>query len=318
MAERARIATYFAPLAMGEAGSFGLTDDAAVLAPPPNKSLIITTDSVIGGIHLPPDAAPQRYAQKLVRRNLSDLAAMGAEPWRYTLNLHTPHGIDDAWVAAFADALRHEQQHFGMALVGGDTTSANTGSLHLTMTCLGLIEGTPLTRRGAKPGDDLYVSGTLGDAAFALQQLRHQASLELALTERYYAPIPRLALGQMLRGVANAAMDISDGLLADLSQLCSVSQVGATLQREALPLHPTVAAHIAQHADGWRWPLNGGDDYELLFTAAPQQRARIASLAQTLTLPLTRIGSIHTSPEIQLFDAKGNPVPVTAQGWEYH
>lgn len=317
MAERARIATFFAPLAMGEAGSFALTDDAAVLTLPAGQSLIVTTDSVIGGIHLPADAAPQYYAQKLMRRNLSDLAAMGAKPWRYTLNLHTPRAVSDDWFASFAATLEQEQSQFGMVLAGGDTTSGE-GPIHLSMTCLGLVDGTPLRRAGAMAGDDLYVSGTLGDAAFALQQLQHHVTLEPLFLERYYAPTPRLELGQMLRRVATAGTDISDGLLADLSQLCHASKVGAVVQRETLPLHPALADVISQDPHGWRLPLSGGDDYELLFTAAPQQRMRIESIARALKLPLTCIGYITSAPEITLRDGGGDTIHLKESGWEYH
>lgn len=316
MAERMRIANYFAPLATGEAGSFHLLDDAALLTPPPGKSLILTTDSVIEGIHLPHNAAPQYYAQKIMRRNLSDLAAMGAEPWRYTLNFHTSHKLASDWVALFAATLAKEQQQFGMTLIGGDTTSGD-GLIHLSLTCIGLIEGEPLRRQGAAVGDEIYVSGTLGDAAFALQQLLAHAPLDETLKQRYYAPEPRLALGQMLRGTATAAMDISDGLLADLAQLCDVNQVGATINQDALPLHPIVAEHIEHDAQGWQWPLSGGDDYELLFTAAPQQRARVESIAAALGLRLTPIGTIDASQEVRVIDVRGNPIHAQQNGWEY-
>ncbi len=316
MAERARIAKFFAPLAAAEAGSFELTDDAALLTPPLGKSLVITTDSVIEGIHLLPEASPQHYAQKLVRRNLSDLAAMGAAPWRYTLNLHTPRGLNDDWFALFAASLEREQEQFGMVLAGGDSTTGD-GTIHLTLTCLGLIEGTPLRRSGAQVGDELYVSGTLGDAAFALHQLQHHTPLEDGLAARYFAPTPRLALGQMLQQVATAAMDISDGLLADLQQLCTVSGVSADVMRAAIPLHPTIAAAIAQDAACWRFPLSGGDDYELLFTAAPDQRARIEAIASAASLPLTRIGKITHGSDIRLLDARGEPITITESGWEY-
>ncbi|MEJ0010487.1 MAG: AIR synthase related protein [Alphaproteobacteria bacterium] len=165
MDEHARIAQFLAPLAEAEPGALGLKDDAALLRPPPGKTLVVTTDSVIAG-HPCPDGRerPQQVAVKLMRRNLSDLAAMGAAPWRYTLNLHTPKATKDAWFAKFAGVLAAEQQRFGLTLIGGDCTSG-TRPIHATMTCFGLIEGKPLLRSGAKAGDILYASGTIGDAA---------------------------------------------------------------------------------------------------------------------------------------------------------
>jgi len=316
MAERERIANYFAALSAAEPGSFLLTDDAALLTSPPGQSIVITTDSVIAGIHLPVDAKPHHFAQKLVRRNLSDLAAMGAVPWRYLLNLHTPPGLGDDWIAQFAAALAEEQRLFGMVLVGGDTTSSEA-PIHFTLTCLGLANDTTLRRNGAYVDDDVYVSGTLGDAAYALYQLQHNMAIEEALFQRYVAPTPRLELGQMLVGIATSAIDISDGLLADLSQLLQASKVGANLVRDILPLHPYVANIIAKDANAWRFPLSGGDDYELLFTASPEQRTRIEAIAQAVQLPLTRIGIITSALGITLRDAKGEIIPLPELGWEY-
>lgn len=312
MAERDRIARYFAPLACGEPGAFGLTDDAALLTPPPGKSLVITTDSVIEGIHVLAHATAQHYAQKLVRRNLSDLAAMGASAWRYTLNLHTPSGLDDGWFAAWADALAQEQELFGCVLAGGDSTSG--GSLiHTTATFFGVIDGAPLRRSGAGIGDDVYVSGTLGDAAFALAQLQHQRPLSDALAARYHTPTPRLALGEKLRGLATSAIDISDGLLADAAQLCRASQCGMVLEQQALPLSPT----LQTHPHGYAYAQSGGDDYELLFTAPVTARGTLAELARALALPLTRIGRVTTGEACLLHDAKGTPCAPTETGWEH-
>jgi thiamine-monophosphate kinase len=269
MHEHARIAAFFAPLSKGEAGAFHLTDDAAVLTPPSGMQLVVTTDSVIEGIHLPHGATADQYAHKLIRRNLSDLAAMGATPWRYVLNTHLPGSMSDAWLKHFCDALAALQQEFGMVLVGGDSTSGDT--LHLTATLFGLVN-TPLTRAGAKPGDGIYVTGRIGDAAMALQNLK---TANGALLARYYRPEPRLSVGQHLHGIATACIDISDGLVQDLNHLCAASKVGATIDVEAIPFSPQ--GDIVTM-------LTGGDDYELLFTA-PQPPAG-------LDIPITRIGTI--------------------------
>lgn len=183
MAERARIARYFAPLTAGEPGSFHLHDDAAALDVPPGKKLIVTTDSVIVGTHIVAGAKPTQIATKLMRRNLSDLAAMGAAPWRYTLNAHTIPGLPDAWFADFAAALAVEQSRYGLVLVGGDSTSG-PGPIHMGMTCFGLAEKI-LLQSGARMGDALYVSGTIGDASLAFH---HGKLANGFLSERYFAP----------------------------------------------------------------------------------------------------------------------------------
>ena len=307
MGERTRIARYFAPLTAAESGSFFLTDDAAVLHPPAGKQLVITTDSVIESIHVLPGATAQQFAQKLMRRNLSDLAAMGATPWRYTLNLHTPATLPTSWFAEFAATLAHEQERFGLTLVGGDSTSGGD-IIHCTLTCFGLIEGTALRRNGASVGDDIYVSGILGEAAYALHLLQQKQSMDATLAARYHAPVPRLALGQMLHGIATSAIDISDGLLADVAQLCTASGCGASVMRDLIPKRAGI---------DWRFALSGGDDYELCFTASPTQRETIQTIARKANLALTRIGSMVAGNDIELLDEDGHAVPVTTTGYEH-
>lgn len=302
---------------MFETGSFNLTDDAAILTTPPGQQIVITTDSVIAGIHVLPGATPQQFARKLVRRNLSDLAAMGATPWRYTLNIHTPCELADDWFTEFAATLREEQTLFGMVLIGGDSTSG-AASIHTTMTCVGVIEGTPLRRNAAQVGDDIYVSGTLGDAAYALNLLQQNLPVDAALAARYHAPSPRLALGKMLHGIASSAIDISDGLLADIAHICSASRCGATIEHTALPLSPWQENSALDNATKISFALSGGDDYELCFTVPPAQRVALKKLSAALDLPLTRIGCITAGNKVKMTDAGGNILPVTATGWEYN
>lgn len=316
MGERARIARYFAPLAAAEAGSFCLTDDAAVLTPPAGQQLVITTDSVIESIHILPGATPQQFAQKLLRRNLSDLAAMGATPWRYTLNLHTPRDLPTSWFDAFAATLAIEQQQFGLTLIGGDSTSGGE-TIHCTLTCFGLLDGAALRRNSAVIGDDLYVSGTVGDAAYALHLLQRKQLVDDALAAQYHCPEPRLALGKMLHGIATSAIDISDGLLADVEQLCTASNCAASITRDLIPLSAALRVSITQDDSAWRFALSGGDDYELCFTAPTAQRVTIQDIAQTLGLPLTRIGNMTQGNGIQLFDANNSEIPITHSGWEH-
>ncbi len=316
MREHQRIAAFFAPLAAAEGGSFGLTDDAAVLIPPKGKKLVITTDSVIEGIHVPKDATPTQITQKLIRRNLSDLAAMGATPWRYLLNIHTPPTTSDTWFAEFARALAKEQQHFGLTLTGGDTASVK-GPIHATMTCLGLLDGKPLLRSGAKPGDVLYVSGTIGDAVLGLRLVQKRLDVPAAhhtfLMRRYYQPEPRLALGQKLQGLASAAIDCSDGLLADAVKLAA----GITIERNAVPLSPAARALLHNNKMLWETILSGGDDYELIFTAPRAQAKSIAVLSKKLGLPLTPIGRVTKRRGFILLDAHGKALPTHRMGFEH-
>lgn len=312
MAEHAHIARFFAPLSQGDAGSFALTDDAAILTPPQGYQLVATTDSVIAGTHVMADATPAQIAQKLMRRNLSDLAAMGAVPWRYLLNLHTP-ALPDDWFADFTDALASEQRQFNLVLAGGDSTRGDS-AVHATITCLGLVQGPPLLRSNAKAGDTIYVSGTVGDAALGLQLLQQTLTTTSAgtasLTRRYHTPEPRLSLGGMLRGVGHAVIDVSDGLLADAGHIAKASGVQLRLQRDAIPLSES-AQEILTTQDVWHTILTGGDDYELLFTAPASEQEEIAALSEDLRLRITAIGVVAEGNGVML-----DGVPATG-GWEH-
>jgi thiamine-monophosphate kinase len=316
MAERDRIARYFAPLAAAETGSFDLRDDAACLTPPAGQSLVITTDSVIESIHVLAHSTPQQFAQKLMRRNLSDLAAMGATPWRYTLNLHTPTGLADDWFADFAATLSAEQRAFNLTLIGGDSTSGGD-TIHTTMTCFGLVAGSPLRRNGASHGDDIYVSGTLGDAAYALFLLQQHIAVEDALAARYHCPNPRLELGNMLHGIATSAIDISDGLVADIEQICNASACAARIEASALPLSSHLQNAAISTAQKIQFALSGGDDYELCFTAPQSMAKAIAALSKTLRLPITRIGEITQGNGVEVLDENGAMIRLAAHGFEH-
>ena len=317
MAEKGRIARFFAPLTAGEQGAFNLTDDAAILNVPAGHQLVITTDSVIESIHVLADATAQQFAQKLVRRNLSDLAAMGTKPWRYSLNIHTPHHVGDDWFVEFAATLAAEQKAFDMVLIGGDSTSGGH-AIHTTLTCFGLLKtGTGLRRNSAQAGDDLYVSGTIGDAALALQLLQQNGSAPQSFFNRYHRPEPRLNLGLALHGLASAAIDISDGLVADVHALCAASGVGATLETLRIPLSPMLQQLVENDAPIWDLILTGGDDYELAFTAPETSRAALQQLSAKLDLALTRIGHITEEKEVRVVDKSGTIIPITHGGWEH-
>ncbi|MDF2781719.1 MAG: thiL, partial [Geminicoccaceae bacterium] len=266
LGEFAFIAERLRPLAAGSPGALDLADDAALLDPPAGSELVLTKDAMVAGVHFLPDDPPGDIARKLLRVNLSDLAAMGAAPLGYLLALIRPKATAEDWLAEFCRGLAEDQATFGIGLLGGDTVST-PGPLALSLTALGHVpRGAALRRGGAKPGDDIWASGTLGDAALGLKVL--QGELEAApavgaqLVERYRLPQPRLALGQTLRGLASAALDVSDGLLADLGHILETSAVGAEIHAAALPLSPAARALPGVREAA----LAGGDDYELLFT----------------------------------------------------
>lgn len=290
--EFSRIAQYFAPLTLGEPGAFALANDAAALTPPAGEQLVLTSDSCIEGWHVPHGASPAQIAQKLVRRNLSDLAAMGAAPWRYMVNLHVPHRANDAYVADFAAALKAEQEAFGMVLIGGDSTFGGDHA-HVSMTVLGLATTTH-DRSGAQVGDDVYVSGVIGEGARALQMIEGKITVSDTeremLLARYYTPTPRLALGAALRGIATSVIDVSDGLMGDLAHLARGSDTTMMLQVSNVPLAP----HDEAHRDAL---LNGGDDYELAFTAPADAAAMLQHIAQQTGVHITRIGQVAPAGE---------------------
>ncbi|MGH6719309.1 MAG: thiamine-phosphate kinase, partial [Alphaproteobacteria bacterium] len=247
MDEFEAIARLFAPLAAAEPGALGLADDAAVLAPPAGRHIVVTTDVIAAGVHFLADDPADLVARKLVRVNLSDLAAMGAEPWVYLLGLTLVRPVDRDWLAAFAAGLAVDQAAFGITLAGGDTT-AHDGPTVLSLTALGTVAPGAALRRGtARDGDTVWVSGTLGDAALGLRVLRGEfprlaAASRDHLAARYRLPTPRLDLGRGLVGLAHAALDVSDGLLADLGHICVASGLGASIQVDRLPLSPAARA----------------------------------------------------------------------------
>lgn len=248
------------PLASAEE-ALGLQDDAALLATRAGHRLVVTADMLQAGVHFFPSDPPEAIAQKALRVNLSDLAAMGAEPYGYFLSLGLPEGTGEAWLHSFCDGLAEDQQTYGIALMGGDTTRTH-GPLSLNITALGWVpEGQALRRGGARPGDLLYVSGTIGDAALGLLDASSAAHA------RYLRPEPRLSLGMALRGMATAAMDVSDGLVQDAGHLAAASGVALRIQAARVPLSAAVQRAIAQGAFSVEQALSGGDDYELLFTA---------------------------------------------------
>ncbi len=301
------IERHFAPIARNFPGALELADDAALIDLDPGHQLVATTDALIADVHFFADDPPDLIARKLLRVNLSDLAAMGAEPRAYLLALALPKDTDEAWLAAFAEGLAVDSQGFGIALAGGDTV-ATGGPLSLALTALGQVAaGCALMRSGAKAGDGVYVSGTIGDGALGLMALK--GDLEIAaphreqVIERYRLPQPRLSLGRRLVGVAHAAIDVSDGLIADLGHICRASGIGVTIAAAAVPLSD--AAREAAAGDGALLArlLSGGDDYELAFTAPPEMDGAIATLGEELELPVCAIGQVGPGEGVVVGDS---------------
>ncbi len=320
LGEFGRIRCFFAPLA--GPGGLGLTDDAALFDCEPGRRLVVTADAIVAGIHYLPDDPPDLVARKLLRVNLSDLAAMGARPRHYLLTTALPETIDDAWVARFAAGLAEDQRRFGVDLLGGDSV-ATSGPAVLSLTAIGdVAAGAEIRRRGAQPGDRVWVSGTIGDAGLGLAVLKGEyealpAEHRAALAGRYRLPEPRTALGPRLAGIAHAMIDVSDGLLADLGHICAASQVAATVAAALLPLSPAAAAAIAA-APEMRAKLAGaGDDYELLFTAPAAMDPAIVRVGADLGLALTAIGTIEAGEGVRLVDPAGRPIAVKSPGYRH-
>lgn len=311
LGEFGSIARYLAPLAAKGGAALSLKDDAAVWTPPPGQSLVFTKDAMVAGVHFLVTDPPALVARKLARVNLSDLAAMGAEPLGYLLALVLPRGAEESWMAGFAEGLAREQEIFGWDLWGGDTV-ATDGPAVVTLTAIGAVPpGLQLTRSGARPGDHLFVSGTLGDAALGLLARQGKlAGLDAGqadyLEQRFLLPTPRIELGLRLRGLASAAMDVSDGVAADLGHLARASGVGARLDPAALPLSPA-AQGVLDREPELRDRIFAGDDYELLFTAPEKALDDLQAIARDLNLPLTRIGEIETGSGVHALD--GGPLP---------
>ena len=309
------IARYFArptPQAV-----LGPGDDCALLAPSPGMELAITTDMLVAGTHFLADTDPFQLGWKSLAVNLSDLAAMGARP-RWVLLAGSLPQADEAWLAAFAEGLFACAGRYGADLVGGDTTR---GPLNLCLTALGEIPaGKALRRSGAQVGDELWISGQPGLAALGLAHLQARVCLPASLAERCIAalqrPLPRVELGLALRecGLANSAIDVSDGMLADLGHIAERSCVDAELDLPRLPGLPSgVDNALARECQ-----LTGGDDYELVFSAPADKRHEIAALATALDLPLWRIGRVvEGAGQVRLLDENGNAMPLTRKGFDH-
>jgi len=299
----------------------GVGDDCALLQPAPGHQLAVSTDMLVEGRHFFADVDPEALGHKALAVNLSDLAAMGARPLGFTLALSLPQA-DDAWLAAFARGLFALADAHACPLVGGDTTR---GPMNICITVFGeVVPGRALRRNAAQVGDDIYVSGRTGEARLALEWLLgtpwartaiEANDLPTDLRARLERPTPRLALGQTLAGVAHAALDVSDGLAGDLGHILRASRLGAEIDWAALPIAPALATLPLPMQQ--ECVLHGGDDYELLLTAAPADRERLQTLAEATATPLHRIGRLLSAPGLHLIDAQGQRQPLAMRGHDH-
>jgi thiamine-monophosphate kinase len=306
-AEFGLIARCFAPLA--GPGGLGLLDDAALLAPPPHRELVISADALVAGVHFLPDDPADLIARKLLRVNLSDLAAKGAVPLGYLLTVAAPRATPEVWFAEFAAGLAQDQAEYGVTLLGGDTTST-PGPVCLSLTIIGHVAPGEMVRRsGARAGDGIWVTGTIGDAALGLAVARQGAGGAFLL-DRYRLPRPRV--GFPLAGIASAAMDVSDGLVQDLGHLCRASSLAARVDAAQVPLSPAAAA-----AGDLLRCLVGGDDYEILMAVPPDRTERLLEAASDARVPVTRIGAFAAGePDVAVENAPAD-LAASAGGWSH-
>ena len=314
-AEFALIARHFRPLA--GPGAVGLSDDAALLDPPAGRQLVLAADAMVAGVHFLPGDPPGAIGRKLLRVNLSDLAAMGAAPLGYLMTCSFAQGTTDEWIAAFVTGLAEDQKEFGITLLGGDTV-VTPGPASFSLTILGTVApGRALMRAGARPGDDVWVSGTIGDGALGLLALTGRLPTDAHLANRYRLPRPRLALGQALAGIAHAGMDVSDGLAQDLGHLARAAGCAAEIRADAVPLSDAARKALAADPALLARIIGGGDDYELLFAADPADAPRVSAAAEASRTPVTRIGRFLDGEGVSVLDAAGRPLSLPSAGWSH-
>src|SRR6266550_9472269 len=298
--EERLIARYFAPLAK-HPGALGLTDDAAAITPPAGCDLVLKTDGIVGGVHFFPDDPPDMVAKKALRVNLSDLAAKGATPLGFLLTLALPEEIGDAWLAPFARGLGADAQAFGCPLLGGDTDRTG-GPITISIAALGAVpQGKMLRRAGAKAGDRVVVTGTIGDAALGLLLRRDVSAAQRWdldreardwLETRYLVPEPRNAIAEILRMHASAAMDVSDGLAGDLAKLCRASAVTAEIEVARIPLSEGARAALSKEPALIETIITGGDDYEVLACVPADKIQALRQQASAAGVPISEIGVV--------------------------
>jgi len=294
----------------------GIGDDCAVVSSTENQDTVITTDTLVAGVHFPLETSPRAIGHKAVAVNLSDIAAMGAKPSWLSLAITLPE-VNSDWLTEFSLGVFELCEFYNVQLIGGDTTQ---GPLSITITAQGLTpEGKYLSRSGAKAGDWLFVTGELGDAALALQHYKGKVSIHSDFVEKIQTkldfPRPRVLVGQSLREYASSAIDLSDGLLADLGHICKASNVGANIVLNEIPFSESMLETLS-FDDAVNLALSGGDDYELLFTVSADNKVGMETALSHIGIPITCIGQINASQTITT-TLNNKPVPIKATGFEH-
>jgi len=312
------INTYFLSPSSRKDVVLGVGDDCAIVSVPEDKQLAITTDTLVDGVHFPSDASPADIACKAIAVNLSDLAAMGAEPAWLSLALSLPR-VDESWIKSFSDSFRKTAEKYHVQLIGGDTTQ---GPLSMTVQAMGFVEPDNIMRRdGARPGDVIYVSGTLGDAAAGLRILQQGRAIDANtawLVNRLNRPQARVELGMKASAYCKCAIDISDGLAADLGHVLEASNCGATVNIDSIPLsHQLVENSINRNEVDWEMVLSGGDDYELCIVVNPEHENELMQTASEISLALTRIGVIEEHTALNFVDNTGAKYLPGRGGYEH-
>jgi len=322
------ISKYFRPLSAGAEGALGLLDDGAVLDVPHGFQLVVTTDTVVAGVHFLDTLSPQDIAHKTVGVNLSDLAAMGAQPQAVFLAAQFPPDLTDDWIAGFASGLKSALDPSGALLCGGDTVST-PGPMAFTLTALGHVRsGQALKRSGAQIGDLLFTTGTIGDGALGLKALQGRINdlndeHRTYLIHRYARPEPRWAFAAEVakQGFVTAAVDVSDGLVADVVHICDASSVRAVIEAEQIPVSPAARAALQSDNTFLTDILSGGDDYELVFTAPENALGDIEDLSEAYNHSITVIGRIEAEDinqnSVQVLDAHGHDIPLNIHGYQH-
>lgn len=312
----------FSPLTSSHPGAASLKDDCATLSITSGYEALYSVDTLVEGVHFFREDPAGSVAKKMLRVSLSDIAASGGSPRGYLVALSLPGDVSFDWLEDFAKGLAADQITFDVVLLGGDTTST-PGPLTLSLTAIGEVPiGHAIRRTGVVSGDDIYVTGTIGDAALALRVVNEMGRKEALqrypkLLERYILPQPRVALGPLLFNIATSCIDISDGLCADLNQICEASHVSAEIRQAAIPLSPVAETLVKNNKNYWQFVLGGGDDYELLFTANQSKRKIIEKLADQIEIPISRLGSIKKGEGVLVLNGAGGLVPVDFPGWKH-
>lgn len=307
------IARYFTRHCDSPHLQLGIGDDAALLTVPPQHSLAISTDTLVQGTHFFDDIPPHALGYKSLAVNLSDLAAMGASA-KFALLSLTLKKANESWLENFSSGFFQLAKHHNVNLIGGNITR---GDLNITVSIYGFLPiGSAILRSGAQPGDHIYVTGTLGDAGFALDKLRFKQQLPESLLNRLYYPSPRLNAGAALRHHATAAIDISDGFCADLEKILHASRVGGKIYANHLPLSRDLQHHC-DPTSALTYALTAGEDYELCFTIPPHKKSLIENLFQTLNIPCTRVGEIIAGMTLVIYDGNQKPLDVSHKGYEH-